>query len=53
MAVYILDTDHISLFLGNYPPVRDKVLQLKAECSITIISVQEIGSSLVGMLITG
>jgi tRNA(fMet)-specific endonuclease VapC len=50
MTLYILDTDHISLFLGNYPPVRDKVLQLKAECSITVISVQEIFNGWVGQL---
>jgi tRNA(fMet)-specific endonuclease VapC len=50
MTLYILDTDHISLFLGNYPPVRDKVLQFKAECSITIISVQEIFNGWVGQL---
>jgi tRNA(fMet)-specific endonuclease VapC len=50
MAIYILDTDHISLLLGNYQPVRDKVLQLKAECSITVISVQEIFNGWVGQL---
>jgi tRNA(fMet)-specific endonuclease VapC len=50
MTLYILDTDHISLFLGNYPPVRDRVLQTKAECSITVISVQEIFNGWVGQL---
>jgi tRNA(fMet)-specific endonuclease VapC len=50
MTLYILDTDHISLFLGNYPPVRDRVLQARAECSITIISVQEIFNGWVGQL---
>jgi tRNA(fMet)-specific endonuclease VapC len=50
MTIYILDTDHISLFLGNYPAVRDKVLQSKAECSITVISVQEIFNGWVGQL---
>jgi tRNA(fMet)-specific endonuclease VapC len=50
MTLYILDTDHISLFLGNYPPVRDKVLQFKADCSITVISVQEIFNGWVGQL---
>jgi tRNA(fMet)-specific endonuclease VapC len=50
MTLYILDTDHISLFLGNYSPVRDRVLQTRAECSITIISVQEIFNGWVGQL---
>jgi tRNA(fMet)-specific endonuclease VapC len=50
MTIYILDTDHISLFLGNYPAVRDKVIQSKAECSITVISVQEIFNGWVGQL---
>ncbi len=50
MTLYILDTDHISLFLGNYPSIRDRVLQNKAECSITIISVQEIFNGWVGQL---
>jgi tRNA(fMet)-specific endonuclease VapC len=50
MTIYILDTDHISLFLGNYSPVRDRVLQTKADCSITIISVQEIFNGWVGQL---
>jgi tRNA(fMet)-specific endonuclease VapC len=50
MTLYILDTDHISLFLGNYPPVRDRVLQSQADCAITIISVQEIFNGWVGQL---
>jgi tRNA(fMet)-specific endonuclease VapC len=50
MTVYILDTDHISLFLGNYSPVRDRVLKKKADCSIAIISVQEIFNGWVGQL---
>jgi tRNA(fMet)-specific endonuclease VapC len=50
MTLYILDTDHISLFLGNYPSVRDRVLQTQSECSITIISVQEIFNGWVGQL---
>jgi tRNA(fMet)-specific endonuclease VapC len=50
MTLYILDTDHISLFLGNYPPIRDRVFQTKADCSITIISVQEIFNGWVGQL---
>jgi tRNA(fMet)-specific endonuclease VapC len=50
MTVYILDTDHISLFLGNYPSVRDRVIQAQAECSITVISIQEIFNGWVGQL---
>jgi tRNA(fMet)-specific endonuclease VapC len=50
MTIYILDTDHISLLLGNYPPVRDRVLKSKSECSITVISVQEIFNGWVGQL---
>jgi tRNA(fMet)-specific endonuclease VapC len=50
MTLYILDTDHISLFLGNHPSVRDRVLQTKAECSITVISIQEIFNGWVGQL---
>ena len=50
MTIYILDTDHISLFLGNYLPVRDRVLQSRSDCSIAIISVQEIFNGWVGQL---
>jgi hypothetical protein len=50
MTLSILDTDHISLFLGNYSPVRNRVIQTKADCSITIISVQEIFNGWVGQL---
>jgi tRNA(fMet)-specific endonuclease VapC len=50
MTVYILDTDHISLFLGNYSSVRDRVLKKKSDCSIAIISVQEIFNGWVGQL---
>jgi tRNA(fMet)-specific endonuclease VapC len=50
MTIYILDTDHISLLLGNYPQVRDRVLKSKSECSITVISVQEIFNGWVGQL---
>jgi tRNA(fMet)-specific endonuclease VapC len=42
MIRYILDTDHISLFMGRKSVVRPRVLQILPECSITVISVHEV-----------
>jgi tRNA(fMet)-specific endonuclease VapC len=50
MMRYVLDTDHISLFLGNHQPTGDRVLNDLADCVITIISVQEVFNGWVGRL---
>ncbi|NJM57523.1 MAG: type II toxin-antitoxin system VapC family toxin [Synechococcales cyanobacterium RU_4_20] len=42
MASYVLDSDHISLFLGNHPQVCERFAKEWADSAITIISVQEI-----------
>jgi tRNA(fMet)-specific endonuclease VapC len=50
MARYILDTDHISLFLGNHQPTYDRVRREFANCSVTIISVHEVFNGWAGKL---
>jgi tRNA(fMet)-specific endonuclease VapC len=50
MVRYVLDTDHISLFLGNHPKTNERVIQEFANCAITIISVQEVFNGWVGQL---
>jgi tRNA(fMet)-specific endonuclease VapC len=42
MTIWILDTDHITLFQNNHPLVTQKVNQVSPEyLSVTIISVEE------------
>jgi tRNA(fMet)-specific endonuclease VapC len=50
MVRYVLDTDHISLFLGNHQPTGDRVLRELAGCVVTVISVQEVFNGWVGRL---
>jgi tRNA(fMet)-specific endonuclease VapC len=50
MARYILDTDHISLFLGEHPQTNERVIRAFPDCAITIISVQESFNGWVGAL---
>lgn len=50
MVRYVLDTDHISLFVGNHPQTNERVIQEFANCAITIISVQEVFNGWVGQL---
>ena len=42
MTRYILDTDHLSLWLEGHPFVRSQLSHLSAEVSVTIITVQEL-----------
>jgi tRNA(fMet)-specific endonuclease VapC len=42
MTRYILDTDHLSLWLEGHPFVRSKLSHLSSEVSVTIITVQEL-----------
>ena len=42
MSLWVLDTDHVSLFLRGDPHVRDHILQVSADVAITIITVQEV-----------
>jgi tRNA(fMet)-specific endonuclease VapC len=50
MVRYVLDTDHISLFLGDQAPTCRRVEQELAHCAITVISVQEVFNGWVGKL---
>jgi tRNA(fMet)-specific endonuclease VapC len=50
MVRYILDTDHISLYLGLHQPTYDRVRHEFTDCDITIISVQEVFNGWVGQL---
>jgi tRNA(fMet)-specific endonuclease VapC len=47
---YILDTDHVSVWLENHPLVRQHVAQHEADLAITIVTVQEIFNGWVGRL---
>ncbi len=42
MSLWVLDTDHVSLFLRGNPYVRDRILQVSTDIAITIITVQEV-----------
>lgn len=48
MVRYVLDTDHISLFIGNHPQTNERVIQEFSHCAITIISVQEVFNGWIG-----
>jgi tRNA(fMet)-specific endonuclease VapC len=48
--LYILDTDHVSLWLENHPSVRIKVAECEADLAITIVTVQELFNGWVGRL---
>lgn len=50
MTLYILDTDHISMWLENHPVVRVNVAQYEADLAITIITVQELFNGWMGCL---
>ncbi len=49
MVRYVLDTDHISLFIGNHPQTNERGIQEFTNCAITIISVQEVFNGWVGL----
>jgi tRNA(fMet)-specific endonuclease VapC len=51
MVCYVLDTDHISLFVGNHPQTNDRVIQEFTHCAITIISVQEVFNGWAGQIV--
>jgi tRNA(fMet)-specific endonuclease VapC len=42
MSLWILDTDHVSLLLGNHPQVSHQVAGVGANVAITIVTVQEL-----------
>jgi tRNA(fMet)-specific endonuclease VapC len=48
--MFILDTDHVSLWLRNHPLVRVKVAESAQNVSLTIITVQELSNGWVGRL---
>jgi tRNA(fMet)-specific endonuclease VapC len=48
--LYILDTDHVSLWLENHPGVRTKTAEFEADLAITIITVQELFNGWIGRL---
>jgi tRNA(fMet)-specific endonuclease VapC len=48
--LYILDTDHVSLWLENHPEVRRKTAEFEADLAITIITVQELFNGWIGRL---
>jgi tRNA(fMet)-specific endonuclease VapC len=50
MVRYILDTDHISLYLGLQQPTYERVRHEFTNCGISIISVQEVFNGWVGQL---
>lgn len=41
MTLWLLDTDHTSLFLIGVPTVRDQILQRSNDVAISIVTVQE------------
>ncbi|MEP0915342.1 type II toxin-antitoxin system VapC family toxin [Leptolyngbya sp. DQ-M1] len=48
--MYILDTDHVSLWLEDHPTVRSKAAEFEADLAITIVTVQELFNGWVGRL---
>jgi tRNA(fMet)-specific endonuclease VapC len=48
--LYILDTDHVSLWLEDHPKVRRKAAEFEADLAITIVTVQELFNGWVGRL---
>ncbi len=48
--MYILDTDHVSLWLENHPTVRSKASGFEADLAITIVTVHELFNGWVGRL---
>jgi tRNA(fMet)-specific endonuclease VapC len=50
MSLYILDTDHVSMWLESHPVVRINVAKCEANLAITIVTVQELFNGWVGRL---
>lgn len=50
MVLYVLDTDHISLFLGGQKNVQARLRQEMVNTAIAIVSVQEVFNGWVGRL---
>jgi tRNA(fMet)-specific endonuclease VapC len=48
--LYILDTDHVSLWLSDHPMVQSKAAKFEADLAITIVTVQELFNGWVGRL---
>ncbi|MBE9011796.1 type II toxin-antitoxin system VapC family toxin [Pseudanabaenaceae cyanobacterium LEGE 13415] len=50
MPLWILDTDHVSLFLNGDQNVGRKVIQQLADTAITVVTVQELFNGWVGRI---
>jgi tRNA(fMet)-specific endonuclease VapC len=54
MGLYILDTDHVSMWLENHPTVKlnvtQHVTQSETDLAITIVTVQELFNGWIGRL---
>ncbi len=50
MIRYVLDSDHISLFLGGYVEVQERVRREILATAVSIVSVQEIFNGWVSLL---
>ena len=50
MSLYILDTDHASMWLENQPNIRRKAEIFRPEIAITIVTVQELFNGWIGKL---
>jgi tRNA(fMet)-specific endonuclease VapC len=42
MSFWIIDTDHVSLFLSDNQKVRDRILRVSSNAAVTIVTVQEV-----------
>jgi tRNA(fMet)-specific endonuclease VapC len=50
VTLYVLDTDHVSMWLENQLAVRHNVIANQANLAITIVTVQEIFNGWIGRL---
>jgi tRNA(fMet)-specific endonuclease VapC len=50
MSLWILDTDHVSLFLEGNPQIREQAARKFPNVAITIITVQEIFNGWIGRI---
>jgi tRNA(fMet)-specific endonuclease VapC len=48
--LYVLDTDHVSLWLEDHPAVTSKAAEFETDLAITIVTVQELFNGWVGRL---
>jgi tRNA(fMet)-specific endonuclease VapC len=50
VSLYILDTDHVSMWLENQPNVRRNAEVFNSDVSITIVTIQEVFNGWIGKL---